>query len=63
MWKSNSEVGSANSMDEASSAENNLPWSDVQTDRKIVDSSQWWCSILNECVAIHAKAVQNQVLT
>ena len=58
MWKSNSEVGCANSVDDAL-AENNLSWSKVQTDRKIVDYSQ--CSILNECVAIHEKAVPNQV--
>ena len=40
-------------------AENNISWSEVQKDQKIVDNSQ---SInLNECAAIHEKAVQNQV--
>ena len=55
MWKSNSEVSCANSVDIAL-VENNLSWSEV---RKIVDNSR--CSNLNECVAIHEKAVQNQV--
>ena len=40
-------------------AKNNLSRSEVQKDRKVVGNSQ--CSILNECVAIHEKAVQNQV--
>ena len=55
MWKSNSEVSCANSVDIAL-AKNDLSWIEVQ---KIVDNSQ--CSILNECVELHNKAVQNQV--
>ena len=54
VWMSNSEVGCAYSVNVAL-AENNISWSD----QKEVDISQ--CSILNECAAIHEKAVQNQV--
>ena len=60
MWKSNSEVSCANSIDVAL-AENKLSWSEVQKDQIIVDTSQY--SDQNECATIHEKALQNQVIT